>query len=168
MWQNSEIEHFLKLTLAVYRVTELFPDDDELKQKIRNLAEEILVGLLALQKPRQSILPAIAGIFDCFKRAEEEKWVDARNFLVLQREYDKIQTALHQEAPIPSPKLTKERHKKIVDILKDKDIIKVGDLRQIFPAISRRTLIRDLEELFRGGILVRTGSGRGVHYSHKL
>lgn len=157
------MEFYLKLILAVYKVTELFPaEGEELKSQIRESANRALADLLL--KHYESFSGRIKELADFFDAAESKNWVDPRNFAVLRREYEKIKIS----QPASAAKVTKPRHKKILDIISGKNKVQVGELAHVFPGLSRRTLIRDLEELFHNGVVVRTGSGRGVRYAYRI
>lgn len=165
------IDFYIKLTLAVYRVTELFPEKVTLKHDIRGLANEILAVLINHQGENGSRL--IEDIKNLFELAEAENWVDTRNFLVLQREYDKIQKFIEKEListgkPVEKPRTTQKRRKeRILEILKEKRKLQLRELIQNFPQVSKRTLMRDLEKLYRVGTVVRVGNGRASCYNIK-
>ena len=110
-------DFYIRLTLAVYKVTELFPKDEPLRQNIRDLANEILIGLIN-----------------------------------------------EQEKPIT----TQNRKQEILRVLQEKKKIQLRELIQTFPQVNRRTLMRDLEELYRAGTVIRVGNGRGSCYNIKL
>jgi len=187
MSSKDEKEHYLKLTLAVYRVTDLFPEGDFLKGEIREAANRILADLIwSNPHPRvEEICSGVGILVSLFDRANEGNLADPRNFLVLKREYKKIAES-YEKRPI-QPKLLEPaktvenslldevsgnngngRKKRLLNILKTKRRVQVGELVRNFPDISRRTLLRDLEELHRGGLIMRTGEGRGASYTIKL
>lgn len=193
-------DYFIKVTLAVYRVTELFSEGEFLQSQIRELANRILADLILfsrkdLQTPDvcklgEKIGGDIETIKNCFNSAETQNWIDPRNFLVLTREYDKIQKLLKDRSDFIYNGLNlsstidlarsglveadkneensfspaQERQEKVLRIIKEKKKVQVGELVPNFPQVSRRTLIRDLEELFQAGIIKRGGNGRGVCY----
>lgn len=164
------IDFYIKLTLAVYSVTELFPENEPLKYDIRNLANEILANLI--NNNYENTSRSIKELKGLFVLAEAQNWVDSRNFLVLGREYEEIEKLI-QEKPISSGKpveksrTTRERKQRILEVLKEKKRIHLKELAQNFPQISKRTLIRDLEELYRSGVVVRVGNGRASCYNIK-
>ena len=157
------IDFYIKLTLAVYRVTELFPEQATLKHDIRNLANEILANLINNQN--ENISRSIEILKDCFKQAETQNWVDSRNFSVLHREYDKIEQLINTGKTVEKPRTTKNRKEKILETLEENNKIKVGDLIKIFPNINRRTILRDLENFSQTGLVVKSGNGRGACYT---
>ncbi len=169
MRQELDIEHFLKLTLAIYRVTELFPKEGEdLKYQIRKSANKVLADFLYNQDENGS--RTIKGLLGLFKEAEAKNWVDSRNFLVLYREYDKliksVKTVENHSCLMSTIKQDSDRRDKILEAVNKNGKVKVRDLAQLFPQLNRRTLIRDLEKLCRSGQVVRVGSnGRGVYYT---
>lgn len=180
----------MKLTLAVYRVTDLFPEGDLLRQEIRKTANKVLADLIwSNPHPKvEAICSGISNLEGLFNQAKESNLADPRNFFVLKREYKKIAESYDKEdresvqpkllgsaKVVENPSLygvTKNdgngRKKKLLNILIAKKRAQVGELVQNFPDISRRTLLRDLEELYQGGLIIRTGEGRGASYVIKL
>lgn len=184
--------HFIKLTLAVYRVTDLFPEGEPLKFKIRELSNDILADLILASAINQgkdfedkqrslSRMEIMDGYLDL---AQAHDWADHRNYLVLRTEYSKIKEWLDStfqnkvqkvENPniketMPSNNSVNEiminggRRAKIIEHLEGNGRVQIGQLSQIFPDISRRTLVRDLDGLFRSGYIRRIGNGRAAYY----
>lgn len=153
MWQKDRQEYYLNLTLAVYRVTGLLPEEELLRQRIRTSANQVLADLICFREA--GVLgESIKTLDNILKQAQEKGLLDARNFIVLRREYSKISsTSLNT------------RKEKIKAMIQRKDRIKVGELVHVFPQISRRTLTRDLEDLHKDGSIVKAGDGRGASYS---
>jgi DNA-binding transcriptional ArsR family regulator len=181
---KDEKERYLRLTLALYRVVDLFPEGDVLRQQIRKKANKVLADLIwSNPHPRvKEVCEGIASLNDLFSQAEAQNFIDPRNFQVLKREYQKIAENMQENSQQPETEqlieddpifeISKEsgmnRKKKILNFLKSKQRIRVGELVASFPDVSRRTLIRDLDELYKGGIIIRTGDGRGANYTIKL
>ncbi len=90
-------EHFQKLTLAVYRVTEFFPEKEPLRFQIRELAGRILANLVLANPHPENIankgdlIKDIDVLCNYFDLADVQNWVDPRNFVVLKDEYGKVQ-----------------------------------------------------------------------------
>jgi hypothetical protein len=212
MCAKLDKEYFIKLTLAVYRVTELFLEE-ELKFQIRESANKVLADLilnrlkftgevgrigypLEVEKQQaegESQKPKVSGersdlvdLLRLFKETETNPppkigggRIDPRNFLVLYREYDKIYQLFagrrNSGKTVENSFYTKRslgqnnyRQEKILEVVRENGKVKVSDLSQLFPQFNRRTLIRDLEKLCRGGEVVRVGSnGRGVYYTRQ-
>lgn len=162
MRHDPEKERLLKLTLAVYNVTAIFPigeEGDNLGSKIRQLADKILVKLSS---------DKIDEIFKLFDQAEKKNWVDPMNFMVLRREYD----AVRQPIGIgPSTQLRAgknqngNRNSKIIEAVNGSGMVKIGDLLRMLPGVNRRTVLRDLDKLCQTGIMIRNGNGRGAYYA---
>ena len=149
------MEFFLKLTLAVHKVTELFPEREQLKDQIRELADQALADFLLKHEQKGSRrIKELMGFFDL---AEAKNWVDPRNFVVLRREYGKIE----MNKPV---RAVSGRKEKILETINGNRKTKLGGLVKTFPDVNRRTLLRDLEEFTKTGLLIRNGSGRGIHY----
>lgn len=189
-------DFYKKLTLAVYRVTELLPEEEPLKRQIRELANKVLANFI-LTNPSANNLNIKRDLFrnikildSYFELAEAQNWIDSRNFLVLRREYNKMQKLLENRLALTEPTApqgtntgkpvekffsksvlhrnsTQKRQERIFEAIKANGKIKVGDLIKIFPEVNRRTLIRDLEGFSRTGFIERNGSGRGTCYITK-
>lgn len=205
-------QYLAQLARAVYRVTELFPRNEPLRYKTREMADEILHDFVLFQnleaqkrnQAKNQIFSKIEILSEYyFDLAKEQNWVNPRNFLILKREYDKIKTEmvgapssaqiepkLEQReveplkvepvlaptpqpapAPIPLPKVSEpepdklsERHKEILKIIKQKQEAQVGEIRESFPELSKRTLRRDLEYLLKQGYVERFGQWNQVSY----
>jgi len=156
-------ERLLKLTLAVYKVTAVFPPAEaggDLGLEIRDLADKILANLLLNQNDKAS--SCIEEMLSLFGLAEEGKLADKRNFLVLRQEYDRILKIVSAENALPGDN---HRLEKILAALNSSNgMMKIGDLIKFFPGVNRRTVLRDLDKLCQDGFMVRNGTGRGVYY----
>jgi predicted HTH transcriptional regulator len=190
--KKMEKDYLIKLTLAVYKVTELFPEKEPLRYQIREKANEILAELisdnpgLSLEK-KEELLEKIGAINAYFEIARYQNWVNEKNLVVLEREYAKLkniqefseknkelsskegrvlQTKKHQikENPPKQPVLPKispiQRQEKILNLLKYKKRITLSELRKIFPQVSSRTLRRDMEAIFKKGLISRKRKGQ--------
>jgi len=190
---SVEKDYLIKLCLAVYKVTELFPEKESLKffsreRANRVLADSILffsknpVSLTKEQEKRfsEEILGNIKVLQGYFEVAENQNWVKKENFLVLKKEYDKIEKEINkgfskkessdiikkEEVPsqISLDKIKKGRYKKILEILGEKKEAQVRDLKEIFPQISKRTIRRDFDYLLRKGLVERVGDKNRTLY----
>lgn len=151
------MEFYLKLTLAVHQVTGLFPEEgEELKSQIQEAANRVLADLLCGKNNPRRVTESLMQFFDL---AQAKNWVNPKNFEVLRREYGKI------ERPAP---VIAGRKEKILKALAGNGKTRLRDLIKVFPDINRRTLIRDLDEFTKTGLIVRNGGGRGVHYVANL
>ena len=250
----------IKLTSAVYRVTELFPENEPLRYKTREIADEILAdfvlfqdlekqdaeteqGFLRRNRVKNQIFSKIKILNNYyFDLAREQIWVNPLNFLILKREYDKMKEDIEIELgqikiPEPEPELKTKggqsadfedeleqpkiepikpepefeieseiptindkssvtidepvsaprkiqqdkpasaleglrrgkqelsaRHKEILKIIEQSGKKQVGEIRESFPSLSKRTLRRDLEFLFKQGYVDRVGQWNEVSY----
>ena len=57
-----------------------------------------------------------------------------------------------------------ERQQKIIEVLKQQEKAQVADFKRVFPDISKRTLRRDLDDLLKRGMIVRTGEWNQIVY----
>lgn len=178
--------NILALTLALYRVSERIPQEEPLRKKIREKANEILelvfsinpsIDLEKKAKIKEEI--RVLGVF--FKVASEQNWVNPKNFKILLEEYKKIYNLINelddkkliQEKPTISKKLKKpvqegrsnnllpsERQKRILELICRNRRVSLEELRLKFSDISQRTLRRDLEKLIKERKIVRKRLGK--------
>jgi hypothetical protein len=166
-------EFYINLTLATYRVTGLFSEKEPLKCDIRKKANEILIGLLC--DNYKGLIENIKTLDSLLAVAASRGLADKRNFLVLRREYAKIQRPGQdgEVAPVRKPAVRssfrkpKKRKEEIIDILRANGRVRVGDLARTFPGLNRRTLLRDLDSFCQVGTLIKSGNGRGACYTVK-
>ena len=120
-------QHPTQLAAAVYRVTELFPRNEPLRYKTREIADEILAdfvlfqdlekqnaeteqGFLRRNRAKNQIFSKIKILNNYyFDLAREQGWVHPLNFLILKREYDKMKKDIEiQLSQIELPALAPE------------------------------------------------------------
>lgn len=86
-------EDVIKLTVAVYKVTGNFPENEPLRFQIRQKANNILADFICLgmnSGKKESIKRETEVLCAYFSLAESQNWVNNKNFLVLRQEYGKI------------------------------------------------------------------------------
>jgi predicted HTH transcriptional regulator len=157
-------EKLIELTRRVYRLTQLFPKKEPLRYKIREIADEILANLL-----RETKNPTIKDweiLNSFFEIAKEQNWVSPREISQIQQEYKNLIEEIHFESKDDRPSIS-ERQKKILEILKEKRKIQVGQVKGFFPNVSKRTLRRDFQSLMKKGIIERIGEKNKTFYQLK-
>jgi hypothetical protein len=131
-----------------------------------------------------------------FEVAKSQDWVKSAEILNLQKEYSnlrerskkteintdnlvEIQPRLGKEdkssfSPFAAARVIEEpvlgvslRQEKILGVLKEKGRAQVWEIKQIFPQVSKRTLRRDFENLFKNGIVERIGERNDTFYRLK-
>lgn len=184
-------DKYSKLTNALYKVIEFFPEEDPLKNKTKEKALEIMEGLVK-QSDSEQVLKDIDVLKGYLMVGKSQGWIDNINFLILSKEYDKVKeeigsaaevmqrgTGLLEETKeIPFSKNKEEtkekinilqnpisdRQEKILEILEEQGKAQVGDLKKVFSEVSKRTLRRDLDNLLKKKIVVRTGEWNQIVY----
>lgn len=121
--------------------------------------------------------------------AKWQNWVPFFDILNIKNEYDKIKDSFPRqetikfepikETPEPNPIETVEiekpviiepkkeltdRKKKILDVLKKKEMVQVWEINKILPNVSKRTLRRDFEQLLKDGYVQRIGETNKTYY----
>jgi len=180
--------NLLKLTTNLYRLTLLFPKKEPLRYKIRELANDVLANsVLVFKKESSQSKKLILEIEECIEvldsyleLAKSQNWVSPFNVLEIQKEYANVRRELNglEESKtrvlIPQPasfvaeeesiKGKEDRQDKILEFLRQRGRAQVGELQQVFPAISKRTLRRDFEFLLKQGIVERIGEKSSTFY----
>ncbi len=109
-------DNILKLTLALYRVSERIPQEEPLRKKIREKANEILELIFSINpgidfERKMKIKEEIRVLGSFFKIASEQNWVDSKNFKVLLEEYKKIYNLVDKLADVNLTQKEEERPK---------------------------------------------------------
>ena len=184
---------WLQFTNELYRLTLLFPKKEPLRYKMRELADDILFDLISVpQKTYRGQTPvSLDGKLEVldgfFEVAKNQNWIKPEDLLNLQKEYSKLkgqlklkaepiksEVKLTQVRPLQKSELTEvrpvqnsmnERQEKILAVLKEKEKVQVWQIKQIFPQVSKRTLRRDFENLFKRGIIERIGERNETYYT---
>ena len=99
-------ENIIKLTNALYKVTDLFPKEEPLRFAIRKEGLDVLFfsnivkgkSISVNSKEREQHLDRVLAKIELIKTyfgiAKEQEWVSLRNFEVLEREYDSLKDSL--------------------------------------------------------------------------
>jgi predicted transcriptional regulator with HTH domain len=183
---------YIQLTNNLYRLTLFFPKKEPLRYKVREVGDDILAKILLLLK-EDSIKPKtlIADIEkdleildSFFEVAKVQNWISPYDILEIQKEYSKIRGEFERFSMIKkeeksiinfSPVLVEnetalkavninERQNKILEVLRERGRAQVGDLKIIFPDISKRTLRRDFKDMLKQNLIERVGERNETFY----
>lgn len=117
-----------------------------------------------------------------FEIIKWQNWVSYFDVLKIKDEYDKMKDSLIIEKTInkesellkqsetikkenePLKKELGERQKKILEILKEKNMVQVWEVNKILSNVSKRTLRRDFEQLLKQGFVDRFGEKSKTFY----
>lgn len=184
-------DYLIKLTFAVFRATESWEESDFLKLQIRSLCNEILVDFILIScqsfnaRIKARFLRNLQDLDEALSQARNQKLIDRKKFLLLQKEYRKIGEILEvnepskpeihiqklekavepkRDRPVKQSKQLNQRQTKILEILKNKTRVQVWELKEVFPDISKRTLRRDLDDLLQNKLVKRHGEWNEVFY----
>jgi len=164
----------IQLTNEIYRLTLLFPKKEPLRYKMRELVDDILANCLTPGVKPNSVLENLEVLDGFFEVAKNQNWVKKEELLNLQKEYGKLKSFPQQKLAEVWPRSVAEEHKKtwvgprqekILAFLKEKEKVQVWQIKQIFPQVSKRTLRRDFENLFKRGIIERIGERNETYYT---
>lgn len=114
-------EQIQKITNAVYKLLDFFPETDPLKNKAKEKALEVLEGFTLLygikgwvsfktEKDSDKLIRDIEILLGYLNIAKYQGWVDSMNLIILSKEYEKIRNEIR-----PSGQLIKRE----MEIMKD-------------------------------------------------
>lgn len=164
-------DFLIQLTNNLYRLTLFFPKKEPLRYKMREKADEILA------KPNEKDLDILDSFFEV---AKSQNWVSLSDTLVIQKEYDNLRGELRKENKANSlfevrpqtlevrPRSIPERQEKILAFLRENNRVQVGEVKQLFPEVTKRTLRRDFEHMLNQGIIERMGERNDTFYQIKI
>jgi Fe2+ or Zn2+ uptake regulation protein len=160
-------DRFAKLTNAVYRVLEFFPESDLLKNRVKEKA------LAIIENSKHSQLSEdIDALLNYLWIGKCQGWLSNINYLIICNEYEKIrkellvkdEKGLESTTPGPAVIVFSPRQLKIIEFLEKNEKAQVMDLQAILPDVTKRTIRRDLEELLEAGRIARFGDFNQVFY----
>ena len=182
---------YIQLTNNLYRLTLFFPKKEPLRYKIREVGDDVLAKILLLLR-EDSIRPKtlIADIErnleildSFFEVAKVQNWISPFDVLEIQKEYSKIRGEFErfsgirkEERPViiglpgASAEMTSksfdinERQSRILEFLKERGRAQVGELKDVFPDISKRTLRRDFKDMLKQNLIERVGERNETFY----
>ncbi|OGY23959.1 MAG: hypothetical protein A2172_02785 [Candidatus Woykebacteria bacterium RBG_13_40_15] len=167
-------DFLFKLTNGVYRVTNLFPKEEPLKFKIREMALEIFTDFISASpnpgvKTLEEVTPQICSSIDIitglFDLSEACGWVNSKNFSVLREGYDKVKQYLQNHNLTENQPLLGSRKEKIREFLNSNGGAPTREILEFLGGgMSKRTLRRELGELVRDGAIERMGRCNQIYY----
>jgi DNA-binding transcriptional ArsR family regulator len=189
MKSNMDKKQAIELTCRIYKQTLLFPKREPLRYKLREVADEILEGLIQIENnssliKKKDFIAEVIGkieVLDAYLEIIKwQNWVSYFDIIKLKEEFDYLKSNLNvladiqekkQETSVKEVKIEKEeddeideRKKKIINILKEKERAQVGDIKKMLPKISKRTLRRDFDVLIKRGLVERIGESNNTFY----
>ncbi len=183
--------YFIDLTNKLYRLTLSFPKQEPLRQRIRGLADEVLMDLVIIlegdeKSKRESAfnVEKSIGLMDtCFELAKNQDWAEKEEINGIQKDYSEIKREVEEfnnanrvemlgegEKKVEAPSKKKKekglnkRQEKILNLLKNKEKVQVKDIQEVLPEATKRTLRRDLSDLTKIGKLKKVGRGNTTYY----
>jgi len=182
---------YIQLTNNLYRLTLFFPKKEPLRYKVREVGDDVLAKILLLLrensiKPKTLIadIEKDLEILDSFfEVAKVQNWISPFDILEIQQEYSKIRGEFErfsgigrEERPViiglPAasvetnlkPQNINDRQSRILEILKERGRAQVGELKTVFPDISKRTLRRDFKDMLKQNLIERVGERNETFY----
>lgn len=92
-------ERITKLTSAVYKITDLFPEKEPLRFVVRRESLDVLSSYIVLvsksafeqrEKSARKAIASLRSLINYFDLAELQNWINPRNFSILKKEYSNL------------------------------------------------------------------------------
>lgn len=181
-------DFIIRLTLGLYRVTEVFSGNSALRRKIEESASRLLVDLILVSEGKGSeavfhALTELEALLGCLQDMKRLRVINDMNFVVLEREYAKVRRFLDLKRqwisgpPLVAPKKSKAgtvpallhkglngRQEKMLEIMRYKEKVQVWELKKLLPDVTKRTLRRDVDDLLKRNLVVREGEWNDIFY----
>lgn len=180
------------VVLALYRVSDILPQNEALRFKLREEALNTISHAehfyLDPNVLNYKFGASLSTLNQYCVLAREQRWLSEKNFLIVENALKELQNALSElEAKdVKSKKHEKStrkralqksvinltavnfgvstRQKQLLTYLQEKNEVRVGDLTEFFPRISKRTIRRDLDSLVKAKLIARGGKTNGTLY----
>lgn len=175
-----------ELTKAVYRVTELFPQNEVLKNQIRQKANDILSlasvyhlhnnNLSERKRLIYNVISNVSIINVYFQFSKIQEFAHPVNFDVLENEYLKLSDFFRTEITkngsnneiseiTDNNKLLSDRQEQILSYIQEKTKAQISDLSLLLDSqCSEKTIRRDLQKLMDCGLVNQVGDRRWTTY----
>ena len=161
----------IELTNKLYKLTLFFPKKEPLRYRIRETADRILEDFIT-----QKVIHRDLEVMDAYLEVVKwQSWISYFDVLKMKEEYGKIKDSPIIEKPLIKEKETLvvekdikkelgERQIKILEILKEKEMVQVWEVNKVLSDVSKRTLRRDFEQLLKQGFVDRVGEKSKTFY----
>lgn len=196
-----EKDKIIQLTNALYKVTDLFPENEALKFSLREKGNSVLSFFVILKEENLTLSSKetkdfilkckreIEVILSYFKVAENQEWIDGKNFEILKYQYENIGKELGKikvkEEKVKEKSSTKgikkeskekskdveesnfilsKNQERVVDLLQNHGKLRPLEINNFFQGKNPRSIRRELKDLRERGIIVSSGSGKSTFY----
>lgn len=160
----------LQLSLAIYRLTKLFPGGEVLIGQMRQTANQVLAELIS-DNPKKAITQ-INILLYYFQISQVQQWIHQLNFVILSKEYNKLLNEINQSKIEDNSKKVifsgikglSQRQRRIFEYIKGQEVVRMKNLSSLFPNLTSRTIRNDLNEMIDRKLLFHQGRGRSSFY----
>ena len=183
---DDRLQHAVRLSMAVYRVTDRFPEHEPLRSRLRDAALAVVVS--TVQDEPESVAQAVHTLSALADLATPLGYVSPVNFGVLKQFYESFLRSRHDPAPLRLGGISKEvrqkpsskkrvleesrgsgagvsrRRDRIVHILRKRGPAQLRELVSLLGGVSSRTVRRELNRLCQAGFVERRGFGASSFY----
>ncbi|MBU2639993.1 MAG: DeoR family transcriptional regulator [Nanoarchaeota archaeon] len=167
----------IELTNKLYKLTLFFPKKEPLRYRVRETADRILENFII-----QKVIHRDLEVMDAYLEVVKwQSWISYFDVLKMKEEYGKIKDSpiiekpeekfnepgslnLKKKEKFNEPGSLNLRQRKILEILKEKEMVQVWEVNKILSDVSKRTLRRDFEQLLKQGLVDRVGEKSKTFY----
>jgi len=185
---DESVKRAIEFCLAVYRITDRFPQEEPLRGKLRQISIDVVEFLVYnVSYPTVSgrffnsedLKQKLRNLFVHFDIAEEQEWVNKENFGVLKGEYRKLYSELALRSSKGGVKSVRKRREKTKDDGfngRQKTILKSLEGRTegcgmeelaAFMHTSKKTVERNMKELLVKKMVFKKGNTKGARFFSK-
>ena len=174
-------EDIIKIVVGTYKVTKFIPDNESLRFKIRDTANDILAMFAGSNTSKKELNSKIDIILAYFAVDKTQNWSDSGNFDILERNYERlremenknvqVKEAVVIKKQVQKPKIKtisslqaskpNKRQTQIINLVKMRGQISLDEMKRSFPQVTPRTLRRDINSLSEKGTIQRVRSASG-------
>lgn len=184
---NEFVQRAIELCLAVYRITDKFPQEEPLRNGLRAICLDVMDFLVHnVPYPAsdggifhlEDLKKKLRNLFTQYEIAEEQEWVHRKNFEVLRYEYrklyqditlcvggekDKAQTEERKRQRMKRSVFNERQSSILSHLANSKKGLSMEELAEAMHS-SKRTVARNVKTLLRSGSVVRRGNTRSTTF----
>lgn len=158
---DDRLHHAIRLGMAVYRLTDRFPEQEPLRSRLRDSSLAVVVSVS--QDDPESASQAVHTLDALAEVATPLGYVSPVNFAVLKQSCRELmhawsspsrqQTHTNAKGPVGASR----RRDRIVQILREQGKARLRELVSRLGGVSARTVRRELNQLCKEGVVERRG-----------
>lgn len=136
---------------------------DSVDQICDNL--DVMDGFFAIAKEQNWVVPdQLLSVWEGYNGIKEYLRKDLNREEVANHEVADLGMDIEVKSANDTKRDFNERQQKILEAIQEKGKVQVGEFKDVFPMVTKRTLRRDFWHLFKTGEIERIGEGNNTYY----